>query len=487
MGIFDSVAMGFATISPVVGLYAVVLVGMVVAGRRVGVGAAGRARRPVPAARASTPSSPAKFPLANGAYQWSRRLLGPAYGWFNGWVGLCAYAVANTTIAYLGAPWALALLDITPTAGRARARRVRARAGLLGGATRSASNVIPRRAVNARHRRPGRRRAGHRNRAAARVPGPAVRVAHGHARRRGAVGRHRRACGAARGARRGGLGVRRLRRPCVMTAPRRPAAPPRQVPRAVWIALLSVGALIILNAVAVGLAHPDPTAIVAGTDTDPVTTAVVGSFGLLVEQAVRRDRADSPSWRAASPLRAPRRAGSSLLARDGALPRVPASCAGWIAGGVPVGGARRDDRHRERPALLLALDAVVIASLIVFGTAALYLRLPARRRWRRSVARLRGTWVPAGRVSLGRAGVVDVLAVAWLAFETVNIAWPREAPRRTRRPPVYQLWAGPIVLVPHRGSPGWRTSRSRDPIRHAEVFPSQPCKSGAACREKSVY
>ena len=32
MGIFDSVAMGFATISPVVGLYAVVLVGMVVAG-----------------------------------------------------------------------------------------------------------------------------------------------------------------------------------------------------------------------------------------------------------------------------------------------------------------------------------------------------------------------------------------------------------------------------------------------------------------------
>ena len=48
-----------------------------------------------------------KFPLANGAYQWSRRLIGPRYGWFTGWVGLCAFAVANTTIAYLGAPWAL--------------------------------------------------------------------------------------------------------------------------------------------------------------------------------------------------------------------------------------------------------------------------------------------------------------------------------------------------------------------------------------------
>ena len=48
----------------------------------------------------------AEYPLANGIYQWSRRLLGPSYGWFTGWVVLGAYAVANTTIAYLGAPWA---------------------------------------------------------------------------------------------------------------------------------------------------------------------------------------------------------------------------------------------------------------------------------------------------------------------------------------------------------------------------------------------
>ncbi len=53
----------------------------------------------------------------------------------------------------------------------------------------------------------------------------------------------------------------------------------RHVPRAIWIALLSVGALVILNALAVTLAHPDPAAIVAGADVDPVTTAVVSSFG----------------------------------------------------------------------------------------------------------------------------------------------------------------------------------------------------------------
>ena len=42
--------------------------------------------------------------------------------------------------------------------------------------------------------------------------------------------------------------------------------------------------------------------------------------------------------------------------------------------------------------------------------------------------------------------MVNVLAVAWLAFETVNIAWPREslAPPGA---PFYQVWAAPIVLV----------------------------------------
>ena len=81
MGIFDSVAMGFATISPVVGLYAVVLVGMVVAG--------GAWLWVLPVALAGQclllgvySELAAKYPLSNGAYQWSRRLIGPRYGWF---------------------------------------------------------------------------------------------------------------------------------------------------------------------------------------------------------------------------------------------------------------------------------------------------------------------------------------------------------------------------------------------------------------------
>ena len=96
--------------------------------------------------------------------------------------------------------------------------------------------------------------------------------------------------------------------------------------------------------------------------------------------------------------------------------------------------------------LLLGLHSAAVGSLIAFGTAAIYVSflLVALAAL---IARVRGTWRPGGRVQLGRAGVViNVLAVLWLAFETVNIAWPREslAPPGA---PAYQVWAAPLVLA----------------------------------------
>ena len=112
---FDNVALGFATISPVVGLYAVAFVGITVAGPAwiwvLPVALLGQCLLLAVYAELAS-----EFPVAGGTYQWSRRLLGGAYGWFSGWVAICAYAVANTTIAYLGAPWALTLLGIDVTA-----------------------------------------------------------------------------------------------------------------------------------------------------------------------------------------------------------------------------------------------------------------------------------------------------------------------------------------------------------------------------------
>ena len=198
----------------------------------------------------------------------------------------------------------------------------------------------------------------------------------------------------------------------------------RHVPRAIWIALLSVGALVILNAVAVTLAHPDPAAVVAGEDLDPVTTAVVSSFGswstkpfaaiVLVGLPGVRDR--RPGAHGARDLldRARRRA-----------PGLAASCAGSTGAAHADRRDRGHGRGRRASGLLLGLDSTAVGSLIAFGTAAIYvafLMVGARRADRAPARKLDAR----GHVQLGRAGtVVNVLAVIWLAFETVNIAWPR--------------------------------------------------------------
>jgi hypothetical protein len=43
--------------------------------------------------------------------------------------------------------------------------------------------------------------------------------------------------------------------------------------------------------------------------------------------------------------------------------------------------------------------------------------------------------------------VLNVLALAWLAFETVNVAWPR-ASLAPLDAPWYQLWAAPMMVGP---------------------------------------
>jgi amino acid transporter len=205
---------------------------------------------------------------------------------------------------------------------------------------------------------------------------------------------------------------------------------------------------VFLNALAAELAHPDPASVVAGRDDDPVTTAVVSSFGswshkpfaaiVLVAFAACLTAAQALSARTIYSI-----ARDDMLPRSQALRRVdrrgsPVSAMAAVIVIASVG-------------LLLGLESTAIGTLIVFGTAAIYVSflLVALAAL---VARLRGTWKPAGTVQLGRAGLVlNVLAVAWLAFETANIAWPREsiAPPDA---PFYQVWAAPLVLAVVVGS-----------------------------------
>lgn len=434
--IFDNAAMGFAAISPVVGLYAVVFVGTVVAGPAwIWVLPVALVGQSLLLAVYSELAS--EFPVAGGAYQWSRRLVGCTYGWFAGWVAICAYAAANTTIAYLGAPWALTLLGIDPTPNTIVVTGmvlviVCAVVGAIG------VDVLGR-AI----------KAGIAAEAVASV-GIGLALLLAFREQDFSIFTHTLGAEALSG---GSVGAGLLAALAVggwvfigfdactgVSEETRSAA--RHVPRAIWIALLSVATLVILNAVAATLAHPDPAAIVAGEDIDPVTTAVVTSFGSWSDKpfAAVVLVAFLACGMAAQALTA--RAMFSI-ARDGVLPgsrflstvdrrRAPIG-ATIVTGVIACLG------------LLLGLESAAVGSLIAFGTAAIYVAFLLTA-VAALIARLRG-WKPAGRIQLGRAGfVINVLAVAWLAFESVNIAWPREslAPPDA---PIYQVWAAPIVLA----------------------------------------
>jgi amino acid transporter len=378
-----------------------------------------------------------QWPITGGAYQWTRRLMGEGYGWMTGWVAIWAYLVANTTIAYLGAPWALTVLGIEPTANRivvtgmvlvvicaaagAGGVRLLAKAVRAGIAAEVVASLGIGLALLLVFRENG--------------PSLLTHTLGAEALSGGSVGAALLAALAV-----GGwvfIGF-----DCSVAASEETRDAARHVPRAIWIAMLSVAALVLLDAVAATLAHPDPASVVAGEDPDPVATAVASGFG---------------SWSAkpfaAIVLVAFLACGMSAqaltartvfsLARDGVLPasrplrvvdrrRVPIGAVALTTVVACLG-------------LLLGLNSAAVGSLITFGTAAIYLTffliaLAAL------IARVSGRWVPHGSVRFGRWGMVlNALAAVWLAFETVNIAWPR----RSLAPPGapdYQVWAAPLFV-----------------------------------------
>ena len=265
--ILDNAALGFAGISPVVGLYAVVLVGTVVAGPAwvwvLPVALAGQCLLLVVYAELAS-----EFPIAGGAYQWSRRLLGASYGWMAGWVAVCAYAAANTTIAYLGAPWALKLLGIEPTANAIVVTGIGlvvvcSVAGVLG------IGVLSRMV-----------KAGIAAEILATV-GIGLALLLVFRRQDLSVltdtfGAEALFGGSQVGAMLAALAVGGwvfIGFDVGVGASEETRGAARGVPKALWIALLGVAALVLLNAVAATLAHPDPRSVVEGGDADPITTA----------------------------------------------------------------------------------------------------------------------------------------------------------------------------------------------------------------------
>ncbi|MFJ8623934.1 APC family permease [Kitasatospora sp. NPDC093550] len=437
LSVLGNISMGFAVVSPVVGLYAAVQVGMSVAG-----GAwvwalplCLLAQCLVVAVYAELAS---QWPLAGGAYQWGRRLANPAFAWLTGWMWQFAVMFGNTTVAYLASPWLFALFGGVPTP----TEQVLVSVGFvlfctlvnayginllrwfvsLGIAAEAVASVL----------------VGFTLLLVFRQHGFSLLTDFLDAPTGLGIGDTGALLAALAIAGWAFVGFDA----CVSTAEETKDAA-RQVPRAMWWSLLSVGLVVILNAVSVELAHPDPADVVAGTDLDPVTTAVTHAFGGWADKPfVLVVLISFTACLMASQGGAAR--GLYSLARDDVFP-FSRQVRKVNKHRAPIGGLVAATLI-SCAALPLGLSTSAIGSLMTFGSAAIFapfflICLVAL------VARLRGSWTPAGAVGYGRLGTpVNLLAVLWTGFELVNICWPRAilAPAGA---PWYQIWAAPLGVA----------------------------------------
>ena len=213
-------------------------------------------------------------------------------------------------------------------------------------------------------------------------------------------------------------------------------------PRAILRSMILVGLTVMLTAFAVTLSYTDTAALVSGQVIDPVTPAVVDAFGAWTE---RPFVAVVLVAFIACVVSVQTYIGRAVfgMARDNIL---PASAL-----------LRRVDKRKVPFAamvfstlfasfgLALGLNATAVGTLIAFGSGGFFFVFLIVVTCA-LLARLNGTWkVEPGTFSLGRWGItVNVAAFVWLVFESINVAWPREA-LAPPDAPWFQVWA--VILV----------------------------------------
>lgn len=437
LSLWSSFSVGFATISPVVGIYSVMSLGAISVGPSwvCIVPLCLLLQLSVALVYAELSS---QFPLAGGCYQWVRRLVGDRLAWFTGFLYLAAALASLTTVAYLGGFWLGLLLFDEPPSANAQVACAAALLALGLGVNLLGINPL-KYFVNA----------GILAEAIASI-GIGVLLLlffrnHSFELLLSSMG----AENASGGSYLSGLltamavcGWAFLGFDACSQLSEETTDARVSTPRAILRSMLVVGLTVMLTAFAVTLSFKDPAALVSGQVIDPVTPAVSDAFGRWAE---RPFVAIVLIAFVACVVSVQTYIGRAIfgMARDGILPGS--------------GLLRRVDKRKVPMAamlcstllaslgLILGLNATAVGTLIAFGsggfffvflivtTSALY-------------ARLSGRWDPAkGALQLGRKGLaVNWLAVFWLLFEAVNVAWPREllAPPGA---PWFQVWA--VVLV----------------------------------------
>lgn len=217
--------------------------------------------------------------------------------------------------------------------------------------------------------------------------------------------------------------------------------PKRMVPRAIFLSLCMVGGVVLFNSTALTLSFNRDTLAHTSATSDPVTPVIASNFGAWAEAPFLAIVMIAFLACGASMVQYTSRIVYSM-AREGNMPptfsRVTASkiprnaviCVVLLAG---LG-------------LLFGLNDGAVATVIAFGTGGLYAMF-AMTTGVGLVTRLTGRWNPAlGELKLGVWGlVINVAAFLWSLFEFVNIAWPRVY-AVSPDAPWWQLWAVPLVL-----------------------------------------
>ncbi|MGH3949812.1 MAG: APC family permease [Pseudonocardiaceae bacterium] len=415
MSLWSNVSLGFTYLSPVVGVYALFAFALGTGGPPmiwsfliVGFG-----QFLVALVFGEIVS---QYPLAGGVYPWARRLWGRRWAWMTGWVYLIALLVTIASVAYGAGPYLAALLGFEPAVSStiASALILVAIATVINlGGTR----VLAIAAVIGFLAELG----------GAIVVGTWLLVAH----REHGLGVLFDSFGAGSG---GGyftafaaaalIGIYQYYgfEACGDVAEEVPN-PGQRIPRAMRMTIYIGGAAATFVCLALLLAVPDISAVIAGEDADPVATVLGGAFGPIGMKVVLAVVLIS----FLSCVMSLQAAASRLIfsyARDRMLAGHQVLAKFW--------------QERHVPPYALGLAAVVpafvilgskisedaLTKIISFAALGIYLGfqmvvLAALR------ARLKG-WRPAGKFTLGRWALpVNIGALTWGVVGIVNMCWPR--------------------------------------------------------------
>ncbi len=200
--------------------------------------------------------------------------------------------------------------------------------------------------------------------------------------------------------------------------------PQKAVPKAIWGSLAFIGAICLFTNIAWILSIPDFHAVMTGGVADPMVGTLESHLGGFITRPILVIIAIGFT----ASMMACQTSGSRTIfsfARDRAIPKY--RYFRYLSG---------ESRLPRRAILLTACFALLLllinlltdkvyATLLLFGSCGFYISFsfPVISS---VIARAKGRFVPSGKWNLGGAGkVVSVLAMIWLVFETINIAWPR--------------------------------------------------------------